>query len=138
MYEQITDDLNFIAVCLKRLALRKRGNVSIRLMANISTDSRTYLDYLHTMDTPLEFDLRLEVSDAILLDHVKDKLRQVGRAMTDIVEVTEGADMVLLAYLNTDNVSHFKYLYTESYQNIWCGPVLRTNYATMIDDREGE
>ncbi len=123
MYEQITDDLNFIATCLKRLALRQPGIVSVRLMANISTDTRTHLDYFHTMGTPLEFDLRLEVNDEVLLDHVKDNLRQVGRAMTDVVEETEGADMVLLAYLSTENVSHFKYLYTESWQSIWSSPV---------------
>lgn len=138
MHEQITSDLDFIAGCLKRLALRKRGNVSVRLMANISTDTRTHLDYFHDIGTPLEFDLRLEVSDEVLLDHVKDKLCQVGRVMMDIVEATEGTDMVLLAYLNTDNVSHFKYLYTESWQNIWCSPILRTNYSTMIDGQEGE
>lgn len=127
MYEQIRDDLDFIAACLNRLALRKRCNVSVRLLANISTDTRTHLDYFHDMGTPLKFDLRIEVSDEVLLDHVKDKLRQVGRAMIDIVEATEGTDMVLLAYLNTDNVSHFKYLYTESWQSIWCSPVERVS-----------
>lgn len=43
--------------------------------------------------------------------------------MFEIVETTEGTDMMLLAYLNTQEVSHFKYLFAESWQSIWASPV---------------
>lgn len=124
-YPKLTKDLDFVSACLKRLALRKKGIPSIKIMANVGTDSKVHFDYFHTMATPLGYDLRLEVSDAMLLDSVKDALRDIGRQMLKIVEAIEGTDMVLLAYLNDETVTHFKYLYTESY----------TEYVEYVDQR---
>ena len=75
---QLTEDLDFVSTCLKRLALRSRNRLSLKVFANIGTDSETVFDYFHNNATPLQFDLRLEVSDQILLDHVKDRLRKIG------------------------------------------------------------
>jgi hypothetical protein len=105
-YPKLTKDLDFVSTCLKRLALSKKGVPSIKIMANIGTDGKVHFDYFHTMTTPLKYDLRLEVNDAMLLDRAKDALRDIGHQMLEIIEAIEGTDMVLLAYVNDEPVTH--------------------------------